>query len=144
MSDIFCGVGDVPKKQRRGTMKQCAEKGQIRYYGIKKVDMDELKSMKKEGAVPETREKLIKQITKEKGAVNRFKGRYENAPKSLDQKTKEDYLKKWKDAEKKLKVLIPKFNKLEEEREKASKESSKKTSKKPSKKSTKTAKKNSK
>ena len=35
---IFCGVGDVPKKKKRGSMKECAEKGQVRYYGLKKVD----------------------------------------------------------------------------------------------------------
>ena len=36
--DIYCGIGKIPKGSKLGNMKQCAEKGQIRYYGIKKVD----------------------------------------------------------------------------------------------------------
>jgi len=38
MSDIYCGSRDVPKHKKRGSMKECAEKGQISYYGIKKID----------------------------------------------------------------------------------------------------------
>ena len=38
MSDPYCGIGDMPKGYRRGSMKECAERGQIRYYGIKKID----------------------------------------------------------------------------------------------------------
>ena len=64
MADIFCGIGNVPKNKKRGTMRECAEKGQIRYYGIKKIDSKTLsmsKDKKKDDNVlPETREKLIK------------------------------------------------------------------------------------
>lgn len=35
---ITCSVKEPTKNQRRGTMSECAEKKQIRYYGIKKVD----------------------------------------------------------------------------------------------------------
>jgi len=45
--NIYCGIGDIPKNNRRGTMKECVEKGQIRYYGIKKIDSVTLKSLKK-------------------------------------------------------------------------------------------------
>jgi len=38
MTDIYCGIGKVPTGLRRGTMKECATKGQIRYYGVKKID----------------------------------------------------------------------------------------------------------
>jgi len=38
MPDGFCGIGEVPKGQKRGTMKECAERGQVRYYGLKKID----------------------------------------------------------------------------------------------------------
>lgn len=37
-SKIYCDVGDVPKGKKRGSMVECAEKGQIKYYGEKKVD----------------------------------------------------------------------------------------------------------
>jgi len=39
MSTAFCGVGDVPKGKKRGSMKECAEQGQVRYYGLKKIDI---------------------------------------------------------------------------------------------------------
>jgi hypothetical protein len=42
-----CGVDPVPKGKKRASMKHCAENGQIRYYGIKKVDPTLLESIKK-------------------------------------------------------------------------------------------------
>jgi hypothetical protein len=38
MTESYCGINNVPKGKHRGSMKECAEKGEIRYYGIKKVD----------------------------------------------------------------------------------------------------------
>jgi hypothetical protein len=38
MTDIYCGVKNVPKGKKRGTMKQCASKGEVRYYGLKRID----------------------------------------------------------------------------------------------------------
>jgi len=46
MDDVYCGIGNIPKKSRRGNMAECAEKGQIRYYGIKKIDSVTLNSIK--------------------------------------------------------------------------------------------------
>lgn len=37
-TEIVCGTKELKKNQRRGTMMECAEKKQIKYYGIKKVD----------------------------------------------------------------------------------------------------------
>jgi hypothetical protein len=45
MSKIYCDIGDVPKGSTRGSMTQCAEKGQIKYYGAKKVDKKILDSV---------------------------------------------------------------------------------------------------
>ncbi len=54
MSDIYCGSKkDVPKGKKRGSMKQCAETGEIRYYGIKKIDqklVDAMEENKKKNA----------------------------------------------------------------------------------------------
>lgn len=42
MTDVNCGL--KPKEgQRRGTAKECLDKGQVRYYGIKKIDKSLLK-----------------------------------------------------------------------------------------------------
>ena len=32
----FCGAGKVPKNKKRGTVVECANTGQIRYYGGQK------------------------------------------------------------------------------------------------------------
>lgn len=38
MSKVYCGIGEIPKNKKRGSMKECAETNQIRYWGEKKVD----------------------------------------------------------------------------------------------------------
>jgi hypothetical protein len=35
MDDIYCGVGKPTEDKVRGTAKQCVDKGQVRYYGLK-------------------------------------------------------------------------------------------------------------
>lgn len=61
MSNIYCGVGQIPKGKRLGSMKECAELKQIRYYGIKKIDsrlLDIVRSSKKK----ESRSSLLKKL----------------------------------------------------------------------------------
>ena len=36
---IYCGMCKVPKGHRLGTAKECLDKGQVRYYGIEKIDL---------------------------------------------------------------------------------------------------------
>ena len=40
MSKIYCGSKDIPKGKgiEKGSMKECAKKGQVRMYGLFKVD----------------------------------------------------------------------------------------------------------
>lgn len=47
MTEPYCGIGDPKKGQKRGSMRECAEKGQIRYYGIHKIDPKTLEFAKK-------------------------------------------------------------------------------------------------
>lgn len=115
MTNIYCGVSDVPAKQRRGTQKECIEKKQIRYYGIEKIDkklLDEHKK-KKNNRTPVTRDEIAVAIAKERGTINRYKGRYEKAPKSIDKTKLDDYYNLWKAAEKRYNVLVKQFKKLE-------------------------------
>ena len=44
---IYCGLGPVPKGHRLGTMQECLEKGQVKYWGVKKIDPTLLASHKK-------------------------------------------------------------------------------------------------
>lgn len=39
---IYCGVGRVPKNNRLGTAEECALKRQIRYYGLQKVNLNDI------------------------------------------------------------------------------------------------------
>jgi hypothetical protein len=42
----FCGAGKVPKNKKRGTVVECANTGQIRYYGVKKVGKNTMQKVK--------------------------------------------------------------------------------------------------
>ena len=48
MSKIYCGVDAVPKGYKKGSMKECVEKGQIRLYGLYKIDPKLLEKDKEE------------------------------------------------------------------------------------------------
>lgn len=118
MADPYCGIGDVPKGYKRGTMRECAEKKQIRYYGIKKIDSKTLDLTKNNKVLPETWEKLMKERATLVGLVNRTKGRYET---TKDLKTKDEYYDEWKKHETKLKKIVSKLKKLSIERDKLKK-----------------------
>lgn len=100
----FCGVGKAPKGRKMGNMKECAELKQIRKYGEKKIDPRTLEGVKKKGAIKETRDELIKQVSGARGAINRFKGRVDELKKKQARKalTDED-MKKLKMNERELK-----------------------------------------
>ena len=70
--DIFCGVGKVPSGKRRGTMKECFEKKQVRYWGVKKIDSRILSDYNKSDAIAETKLKLVVDAAKIKGRLKRL------------------------------------------------------------------------
>ena len=114
MTDIYCGVGKIPKGNRIGTMQECAEKKQVRMYGIKKIDPKTLDLLKQKDILPETREKLILMMSSLRGAIRRNKGRYET---TKDAKLKPEYYKIWQKAEKDLVKVVSKLKKIEERRD---------------------------
>src|SRR5438105_1319796 len=126
MSNVYCGVGKMPKGQKRGTMRECAEKGQIRYYGIKKIDPKKIQLAKKKDIIPESREKLILKMTTLRGTIKRNKGRYEG---SKDKAAKAAYYKEWQDAEKDLVKVAAKLKKIEKSRELVKQQALKETNK---------------
>lgn len=126
MKEIYCGVGDVPKGHKAGTMKECAEKGQIRMYGLHKIDPKTLDLVRKKQKMTESREKLLIKLAGYRGLINRFKGRYEGAK---DKDKKKEYYTEWKKAEANAKKIIEKAKKIEEMREKAISSASKKSTK---------------
>ncbi len=50
MTNIYCGANKVPKNKKLGSMSECAKKGQIRLYGLKKTDPITFKYIKEEKA----------------------------------------------------------------------------------------------
>jgi len=69
MSDIYCGVRDVPKKKKRGSMKQCVEKGQISYYGVKKVDSKLLEKHLNSKKEKKDAMKVLMKMAEQKGTL---------------------------------------------------------------------------
>ena len=43
----YCGIKAVPKNKIRGTMDECYSKGEIRYYGLNKIDSKVIENKKK-------------------------------------------------------------------------------------------------
>jgi hypothetical protein len=137
MSDIFCGVGPVPKGKRRGTMKECVEQGQIRYYGIKKVDQRLLENALKEKKIKSTgADKLITNIQnmtikavtlggKIKKLNNLIKG-------EKDAKKKKELEKELEKTESEFKKIKADIAKAEKQKNKPSVEPTSKTSSKTS------------
>ncbi|ACF16996.1 V12 [Sputnik virophage] len=152
MSNMYCGIGKVPKGKERGTPEHCFQSNQIRYYGIKKIDKSLLEKPKKK------RLSLIKEQTKLNNLLEKGKRMVKEANKLKSIINDPESSKtEIRNAKKKLEKIVAKKNKfvlelkqqrqvvdelLEEEREKEKAERKAEKAKKNKKKSsTKTKKK---
>ena len=108
MSKINCGIGNLKKNQKRGSMKQCSDKGQIRYYGLKKVDKRIIDNLKKDKKMKISRGDILKKLT-----VLRVKIK-NNKSKIMAEKDKEKK-EKLKD---KTRKIIDEYNSYKKEYEK--------------------------
>jgi hypothetical protein len=128
MSDIYCGALDkVPANKRRGSMRECAEKKQISYWGLHKADkkiIDSIKKNKKDTA--DTKNKLFPLLVKYRTRVKKLKEKLEGKEgKDADnRKELKKEIDKWT---KEMQIISNKLTKLEKE---ASKKSTKKGSQK--------------
>jgi len=69
---IYCGSDEVPKEHRRGTMKECVEKRQIRLYGLFKVDPNLLNPESKKTKIKYyTTTTVFEQISKINGKIDK-------------------------------------------------------------------------
>jgi len=99
MSKIICGINKLRKNEKRGSLKECIKKRQIRYYGLVKVDKKKL-------------DKIIEQLDKEKKKEKEtkqfpeaLKNAYLKGIRLLRKRTKiELEIKQEKDKNKKLKL----------------------------------------
>jgi thiamine pyrophosphokinase len=125
-SDIYCGAKKLPKNKRYGSMAECAEKGQVSYWGIKKIDSRVLENSKGQKKLSLDKARLakikldtrLKKLTKDLDSVKE-KEKKQTIKKELE-KTKKELVKATKD-------FKEAFNLAEE---KKAKKTSKKTSKK--------------
>ena len=69
MSKIYCGIGKMPKNYKIGNMKECAETGQVRLYGLKKIDPRILEAAKKNRKGRESRDSIILKIATLRGKI---------------------------------------------------------------------------
>ena len=85
MSEPFCGLSEPPEGSRRGTAKECIDKGQVRYYGIEKFD----KKLMNVPNMIKLKENFITHATATKALAKRFKTEKE-VLKSVKAKNKGD------------------------------------------------------
>jgi hypothetical protein len=96
--NVYCGVNKLSKTQVRGSMDDCARKGQIRYYGLKKVDSkiavhyDKVKEQKKEQQ--KNKEKEKKKIEKDANGGKIYISRTQAMLKIVGLKTKINKMKR--------------------------------------------------
>jgi hypothetical protein len=140
-SKIYCGIGEVPKGMKKGTMKECMELGQVRLYGLYKIDSKIVSKKSK----PSAKEKKMTK-NEVKALVFKFKGRItriEEEIKNAKPKEKTQLEKDLKEANKEKERYIMIFKKMEDgisikvpipEEKKPSKKDTKKSTKKDSKK----------
>jgi sRNA-binding protein len=122
MSKAFCGVGSIPKGYKKGSMKECVEKGQVRLYGLYKIDpklLEHDENDKKSKVKYYTKSELFLKLSKINGTITKLqktvdgsknKEEVEKAKKELAELKKEkiilsDYFKRTDKGEK-----IPKTN----------------------------------
>ncbi len=88
----YCGVGSVPAGKKRGTIKQCIQSNQVRYYGLKKFDKELLKDREKVSRAP-TMKKVKEELIRVKKMESRL---HAIAKKVADYKQKVAVLQKKK------------------------------------------------
>lgn len=136
---IHCGIGPIPKNHRLGTMQECLEKNQVRYYGIKKIDpkllkshLDDKKANKgKRGKKMVTLDDIRFGQVSLRGKIKRFTNEYND---ETDKKKKAEIKKTILALQKELGELNEKAKEMEKIVKKTSREPSRQTSRKLSKK----------
>ncbi len=103
---IFCGISQpIPKGHRLGSMKECLEMKQVRYYGLKKMDSKLIESVI--GSKNNT-EELRARYSTLRVNFNKLKKEFQ---KTKNADTKKELLKKLEEMTKEIKSIETKLNK---------------------------------
>ena len=82
---VFCGISQpIPKTHRLGSMKECLDLKQVRYYGLKKIDSKLADSI---NIKKETKNELMIKMAGLRGKLTKLKRDNDNS-KNFDEKTK--------------------------------------------------------
>jgi hypothetical protein len=84
LAKAYCGIGKVPKGYHRASMKEAAEKGQVRYFGLYKIDQKLVDSVKREPLTGKN--VLLKKWAGLNGRIKKLEGdiRYKKDPKDKE------------------------------------------------------------
>ncbi len=93
MSKPYCGIKDVPKGSHRGSMKECLERDQVRFFGVKQIDSRMLASSGKVKGDPTAVDKIKLKIVGLRGRESRIEKEM-NSKKANNDKNKMEELKK--------------------------------------------------
>jgi len=94
MSKPYCGIGSVPKDSKRGSMKDCAMSGQIRYYGLKKIDPRLVEHTKDAKKGDSSQKSMIQKRAQLKGKINVLTKKYKDEKDPKKKKKINDEYKK--------------------------------------------------
>lgn len=125
MTNVYCSIGKVPKKMRLGSMKECAEKKQIRLYGIKKIDSKLLELAKGSKKDANTRDNAIHNLSKFKGKLKNLEGKLSVTKKKEDKEEVTIQIEKIKKEIDKWSKKFKELDKLRDEKKKLKRSSSK-------------------
>lgn len=104
---IFCGITQpIPKGYKLGSMKECLEQKQVRYYGLKKIDNKLVESMNNNKS---TKLELISKMSSLRGKIDRLKKEID-ASKNTNEKKK--LIDDFQTARKEILMLNEKLQKL--------------------------------
>lgn len=82
---VFCGISQpIPKGHKLGSMKECLELKQVRYYGLKKIDSKLADSI---NVKKETKSELMIKIAGLRGKLSKLKRDIDNS-KNFEEKKK--------------------------------------------------------
>jgi hypothetical protein len=115
MSKIYCGAGKIPKNKEKGTMKQCAERNQIRLFGLYKVDPQLLAGKPKTETKKVNSQTVRQMIVKLKARFDRLK---EELEEKEDAKEKKEIKKQIEETKKLYTENVLLFKRMNQEDEK--------------------------
>ena len=112
----YCGISEIPKNHRLGSMKECADAGQIRYYGLHKIDKLVVGSSIK---VSQNEEKTLRvKLAGLRGSATKLGKDYKKAK---TDKEKKKLIEEYKIVKHQIESVQEKINKIEEKQKKEKK-----------------------